>query len=97
MSDHESIVREALGGRQLLGPLRNEEAHAALDALVAERDNAEKTIAVLLAVLPRMIVEAATDFHTSYMDGRQPELSEAGLSARLDRIVREKFPDRSES
>jgi hypothetical protein len=60
-------------------------------------DNAEKTIAVLLEVLPRMIVEAAQDFHTSYMDGRQPELSEDGLRARLDRIVSEKFSAKDES
>lgn len=59
-----------------------------LDALVEHANAVEKTVAVLLAVLPRMIVEAAQDFHTSYMDGRQPELSEAGLRARFDRILR---------
>lgn len=53
---------------------------------------AEETVAVLLAVLPRVIVEAAEDIHTAWLDGRTPDFSEATVTARLDRIVREKFP-----
>ncbi len=72
----------------------------ALVALVAERDrlrDADKTITVLLEILPKLIVEAAESFRTAWLDGREPDLTDATLRARLDRIVREQFPSRGGS
>ena len=66
----------------------------ALDVLVgyAKRaETAEQTIQVLLAVLPQLIAEGAEDFKNAYLDGREPDLREAAIRERLDRIVREKF------
>lgn len=59
--------------------------------LLTRADGAEKTIQVLLTVLPQLIVEAAEDFKTAYLDGRTPELSEEKITERLTRIVEEKF------
>lgn len=61
--------------------------------LYASHEEAEQAIHVLMAVLPSLIVDVANDIHRDWLDG-QPKLqtTEADLLAKVERIVREKFP-----
>ncbi len=71
------------------GPLYAEDGDAASDRERAEK--AEQTIEVLIRVLPSLIVEAAEDFRNAWLDGRQPDLTDEKIRARLSRIVEEQF------
>lgn len=61
--------------------------------LYATHEEAEQAIRVLFEVLPALIVDVAQDIHRDWLDGR-PNLhtTQAELLAKVERIVREKFP-----